>query len=208
MSINPDIPIDTDFPASVARETAYFTDISGEGEYGRPKARLMARYYTLYSDGTEDEHETLVMEKPTVYVFKHAGYVNVFLDFGQAIDQDLRELWKLLERYSSPINSISYTPEELESGFYTDETGQERMVYFPNIDLTLSPIGKEKSYALLGINPAFYTLQARDPDGAPCVLQFTFSDELFHVSTDLQLDYDDIQREAVQELNLGTGDDV
>lgn len=182
-------------------EAQYFADISGENEFGRPKARFMMRYYISYSDGTEDEIENLVIEKPIFSIFKHAGFVNVRMDFEQSIDQDLRDVWEMLEEYSQPINSVSYLPEEIESGYYTDSTG-EHLVFFPMIDLTISPIGKEKDYVMLGINPAFYTLQPRDPSGVPCVIQLTFPEDWFVVTESPTLDVDDIQREVVQELGI------
>ena len=143
-------------PVPKEREASYFTAISGANTYGRPKARVLIRYCTLYSDGTEIEHQAILVEKPILSVFKHPLFVNVHMDFDQAIDQDLREIWEMLESYRSPLNSVSYSPEELESGYYTDESG-EHLVYFPTIDITISPINSEKEYAMSAINPALHT---------------------------------------------------
>ena len=204
---HPDVynpPPDTTQPQPVEkeRESSYFADISGESSFGRPKARIQVRYCTLFSDGSEIEHQPYMTEKPILSLFKHAGFVNVRMDFGQVIDQDLLELWSLLETYSNPLNSVSYTPEELESGYFTDEQGQH-LVYFPTVDLVISPVSNEKAYAMSGINPAFYTLQPRGPGGEACVLQLTFPEDCFSVITSLALDYDEIQQEAMQELGLG-----
>lgn len=186
-------------PVPRERESSYFAAISGASNNGRPKARILMRYCTLYSDGTEIEHQAILVEKPILSVFKHPLFVNVHMDFDQAIDQDLREIWEMLESYRNPLNSVSYSPEELESGYYTDESG-EHLVYFPTIDVTISPINSEKEYALSGINPALHTLQPRDPSGEPCVLQLVFPEDCFSVVTDLTLNLEEIQREALSEL--------
>lgn len=96
MSITPDIHPNTGSPLSSERDSTLFADISGENGFGRPKARIMLRHYTLFSDGTEDEHQALIVEKPILSVFKHAGFVNVRMDFRQVIDQDLLEIWEML----------------------------------------------------------------------------------------------------------------
>lgn len=204
MYIEPNDHLDsnnTPQPVPKEQESSYFADLSGPSSYGRPKARILVRYCTLYSDGGETEHQALMFEKPILSLFKHAGFVNVRMDFGQVIDQDLLELWSLLEEYSSPLNSVSYTPEELESGYFRDAQG-EHLVYFPIVDLTLSPISNEKAYAMSGINPAFYTLQPNGPGGEACVIQLTFPEDCFSVITSLDLDYDEIQQETMQELGL------
>lgn len=201
MSLIPDVPLNDDSLKAYPRDAALFADISGSDDFGRPKARILLRHYTQFSDGSEIEHdEPLIIEKPILSVFKHAGYVNVRMDFHQIIDQDLRDVWELLERYSDPMNSVDYTQEELESGFYKDEDGKEYLVHFPTIALTLSPINREKDYAMTGINPAFYTLQPQKPGGAVCVLELTFQEDLFVIARDLSLDTDEIQQEALQEL--------
>ena len=183
------------------RVADYYADISGPNHQGRPKARIMLRYYNSYSDGTETELASVVVEKPILSVFEHAAFVNVRMDFSQSIDLDLREIWDMLDKYSNPINSVSYTDEEMEAGYYSDEEG-EHLVYFPMIDVIISPIGKEKEYALTGVNPAFYTLQPRDPSGEPCVLQLTFPSDWFVVTEKPEVDLDAIQREVA--LDFGT----
>lgn len=94
----------------------------------------------------------LTIDKPIINIFKHAGFVNVFLDFGSRDDMDLRVIWDVLTEYSRPANSVSYLPEELESGFYNTEDGP-KMVYFPVLSLALSPIGREDSYMVHGYAP-------------------------------------------------------
>lgn len=208
MSITPDIHLNNGSPVTYGREEALFADISGENNFGRPKARIMLRYYTLYSDGTEEEHQALIVEKPILSVFKHAGFVNVRMDFRQVIDQDLLEIWEMLESYSDPMNSVSYSPEELDSGVYKGEDGKEYLVHFPTVDLTISPINNERAYAMTGINPAFYTLQPNRPAGPLSVLELTFQDDLFVITRDLQLDPDAIQHEALQELGVDPYEEV
>lgn len=183
------------------RVAAYYADISGPGAFGRPKARVMLRYYNLFADGSEQEFQSLVMEKPALYIFQHGDYVNVRLDFNQSIDYDLRDTWQLLEDYSQPINSVDYTPEELEQGFYVDDEGQH-MVYYPMVDITISPIGKEDQYVLSGMNPAFYTLQPRDLQSGPCVVQLTFHSEYFVVNAMPDIDMEEIRSEVAQDLGF------
>lgn len=193
--------------SSVVRELDCFADISGRDDYGRPKARIQMRYYTYFSDGREEEHQVVMVEKPILSVFKHINYithesfVNVRMDFDQAIDQDLREIWLMLDEHSSPVNSVDYTPEERESGFYTDAQGQH-LVYYPTIELLISPVNQEGRYAMIGVDPAFYTLDPKEPGGQPCVLQLTFPESGFLIVEPVPLDPEKIQREALQELGM------
>ena len=55
------------------------------------------------------------------------------------------------------------------------------------------------------INPALHTLQPRDPSGEPCVLQLVFPEDCFSVVTDLTLNFEEIQREALSELGHDPG---
>lgn len=188
-------------PRSAPRDTERFVDISGTGPAGRPKAHVLFRQYEQYSDGTEREIQTLSFVKPIINVFKHAGYVNVYLDFGSIDDVDLRIVWNMLSNFSRAEQSVSYLPEELESGKYLASDGRERMVYFPVIDLVLSPAGRESEYQLHGYNPAFFTLGPKDLRGEACVLQLTFPEEWFVVINDLEpVDYSLINHEILQEL--------
>ncbi len=193
--------------ASRERELDCYADISGKNEHGRPKARIQMRYYTLFSDGREEEHQSILVEKPILSVFKHMnfinlqGYVNVRMDFDQAIDQDLREIWQMLDEHSSPMNSVTYSPEERESGYYTDASGNH-LVYYPTIELLISPIHDTKRYAMIGVDPAFYTLDPKEPGGKPCVLQLTFPEESFSVVEPTLPDLEEIQAEALQELGM------
>ena len=142
----------------------------------------------------------LTIDKPIINIFKHAGFVNVFLDFGSRDDMDLRVIWDVLMEYSRPANSVSYLPEELESGFYNTEDGP-KMVYFPVLSLALSPIGREDSYMVHGYNPILFSLAANDPRGEACVLQFAFPEETFSVVTDLApIDPNEIHSEILEEL--------
>lgn len=183
------------------RDRDYFEDISGTGIGGRPKAHVVLRYYHKYMDETFDDLEVLSFDKPIVRVFKHAGFVNVFLDFGRREDIDLRMSWRLLEDYSSPINSVDYLPEEIESGYYEDALGRHK-VYIPLIELVLSPIGKEDKYELQGYNPVFFSLSPSGPDyPEPCVLQLTFMDHSFSVFNLLeQLDIHELENEVMMEI--------
>ena len=188
-------------PRQFPRDTERFVDISGPGVAGHPKAHVLFRQYEQYSDGTEVERQVLSFDKPILNVFKHAGYVNVYLDFGSIDDIDLRMVWGMLSDYSRAEQSVSYLPEELESGKYIDMDGEERLVYFPVIDLVISPIGRESEYQLHGYNPIFFTLGPKDLRGEACVLQLTFNEEWFVVINDLEpVDYNLIHHEILQEL--------
>jgi len=202
MNLTPDIQLNNGNPVIYQQDAELFADISGTDGMNRPRARVLMMYYTQYSDGTQVEHDTLITEKPILSVFKHAGYVNVRMDFHQMIDQDLQDFWTMLDRYSDPMNSVSYSPEELESGFYKGADGSDLLVYFPTIALTISPVNKEKAYGMTGINPAFYTLHPQKPGGPVCVLELVFKDDLFGITRDLPLDLAEIQHEALQELGI------
>ena len=174
-------------------------DISGMDLDKKPKAHVVLRHVDTYSDGTTREIASAVIIKPIVYVFKHAGYVNVRLDFGDPRDHDLSYFWQILDRYSQPENSVSYLPEEIESGIYIDSNKRKRLVYFPTIHLTLSPIGKETDYQMVGFNPIFYTLQPQAPNGKPTVLQFTFPEEWFLIVDKLDpIDMEEMYKEVFQ----------
>lgn len=183
-------------PSDVER----IVDISGSTPQGRPKAHVLLHHYEQYSDGTIKDIHTMTVDKPIVSIFKHAGFVNVFLDFGNSHDQDLKIMYDLLTEFQKPSNSVSYLPEELESGFYQTPEGP-KMVYFPILNLALSPIGKESSYMLHGYNPAFFTLAPNNVHGSPCVIQFTFMEETFAVVNDLErTDPAQVQAEVLAEL--------
>lgn len=177
-----------------------FIAISGTTAQGRPKAHVLLNYYEQYSDGSTKEIQMLSMDKPIVSIFKHAGFVNVYLDFGSRTDMDLRVMWELLSEYKRPANSVSYLPEELESGFYETPEGP-KMVYFPVLDLVLSPIGQEDSFMIHGYNPAFFTLAPNNTFSEACVVQFTFQEDTFTVVNELdRLDPSRINSEIAEEL--------
>lgn len=180
-----------------------FVDISGTDEFGHGKAYVALVYSTRYDDEegtTVVRRELNIAPKPIVMVSQHAGYATVLLDFLSNEDMDLRQAWELLSDYSRPENSIAWTDEELESGVYVDESGKEQPIYFPLVELVLSPVGKETEYQIHGINPAFYTLQPNGPEGQPSVLQLVFPEEALVVADEIdEIDYDSIQREIREE---------
>lgn len=183
-----------------SKDVERFIAISGSTPSGRPKAHVLLNYYEQYSDGTTKDIQILTMDKPIIEIFKHAGFVNVFLDFGNRADMDLRMLWDIVDEYKRPSNSVSYLPEEVDAGFYETPEGP-KMVYFPVLDLALSPIGEEDSYMIHGYNPAFVTLAPSNSFGEPCVVQFTFMEETFTVVDELErLDPEKLQSEISEEL--------
>jgi len=185
------------------RDTERIIDISGTTPEGNPKGRIFLRYYHQYDNNvTRDVQEPLIIEKPVISISKRAGYANVYLDFGSRNDMSLRVLWDLLMDYNRPENSVSYLPEELEAGEYDTPEGK-KPVYFPVLELALSPIGKESEYMIIGLNPAFFTLAPSEPKAEPCVVQFTFDEENFFVFNDLKpVDYSAVQAEVLAELEM------
>lgn len=186
------------------KTTDYFIDISGVDQFKKPKAHVSLSYSLRYSDGSVIEKQELTIpQKPIVSVFKHAGYVNVYLNFFSREDTDLALAWQLLTDYSNPENSVDWTEEELESGYYLGEDDKEHKIYFPLLELVLSPIGRETEYIMSGLNPAFYTLQPNDPKGPPCVLQLTFPEDWFCVNDEIDpVDRLAIQNELDEELGI------
>lgn len=180
-----------------------YIDISGTDQYGHGKAHIALVYGTRYDDeeGTTVIHrEVDIPPKPIVMISQHAGYANVLLDFLSNNDEDLRLAWDLLQEYSRPENSVSWSEEEYENHVYVDEDGKEQPIYFPCIDLILSPVGKETEYQIRGINPAFYTLQPNGPEGIPSVLQLTFPEECLVVADEIDpIDFGSIEREIQEE---------
>lgn len=179
----------------------FMKDISGPAPGNRPKAHVVLRYYEQYHDGSTREIDAITINKPILTVFQHAGYTNVLLDFRNRMDMDLRMFWNLLSKYFDPSNSVDYLPEELESGFYT-VNGKQEMVYFPMIELVLSPIGREGEYEMHGLNPAFFTLAPASPlKPEPCVLQLTFDASWFQIIDNLEpLDPALLRSEIIHEM--------
>ena len=185
-----------------------YVEISGLNEYFRPKAHVALAYGNCYSDGQfQVKQELLLPVKPVVHVFKHAGFVNVMLDFLSPDDGDLAMAWDLLSSYSRPENSIDWSLEALNDRVYIDENGNEQMIYFPMLELILSPIGKEDEYQFQGRNPAFFTLQANSPKGDPCVLQFTFTEDWFTLIEEGidPVNIDSIRQEIMEEMGYDMG---
>ena len=182
----------------------YMADISGPAEGKRPKAHVVLRYFEQFHDGTTRDIHAITIDKPIVTVFEHPGYVNILLDFRSRNDMDLRMFWGILTDYRNPLNSVNYLPEELESGFYTIN-GKQEMVYFPMLEVILSPIGRESEFEMHALNPAFFTLAPADVfNPEPCVIQLTFDAAWFHVFDDLRpIDPSHLRNEIYHELEQG-----
>lgn len=195
----------SDSSAQKKRDIDFMQDISGTNAAGHTKAIVNLRWYEKNSDGTETQIREVQMQKPIVYIMKRAGYVNLFLDFKRRIDVDLKNCWDLISAYFNPVNSVSYTEDELESGVFNNGAGtMDRLVYFPLLEVRLSPIGRELEYIITGLNPASCSLAARDPSGEPCVLQMVFEESWFVVNSDLeQLDIREIEQEIIEEMKAG-----
>ncbi len=187
------------------RDIDFFNDISGTNGAGHSKATINLRWYEKNSDGTETEIREMVVQKPVVHIIKRPGYVNVFLDFSRRIDVDLNNAWTLISDYFSPLNSVSYTDEELESGIFNANDGRgDRMVYYPLLEVRMSPTGRETDYIIIGLNPVCANVTPKAVDGEPCVIQLAFDEAFFVVNSDLEpIDIEDIRRELIEEIQSG-----
>jgi len=190
------------YTKSTAKER--FMSISGTDRSGRPKADVFFRHYLHYSDGTMKEIEEIQMRKPIVNIFCSAGYVNLFLDFHSRTDADLALAHSCLMRYMSTSNSVLYDREEVEQGYYFNPAGEEELVYFPILEVALSPIGHETEYMIHGYRPAFFGMFHGDgPANEPTGLQLVFKDNLFILNESIDpLDLASVQNQAVEEAKM------
>lgn len=181
-----------------------YVEVSGTDQYGRAKAHVIVTYSERFSDGTVHALSTVQFtNKAILSVFRHAGYVNVNMDFKDRRDVDLALLWQMLTDYSNPINSVDWLPDEIESGKYLDANGVERFIWFPYVEVAISLTGKETDFVIVGQNPIFYTLQPAGPQSLdPTVLQLTFEEGWFHVVEEPKdgISLERIREEAIEEL--------
>lgn len=182
-----------------------YLELSGEDPMrpGIGKCHIILSYSERYMDGTSREIERVtITQKPIVEIFRHAGWVNVNIDFRSITDSDLRMTWHLLHEFQRPINSVDWTEEELESGYYNDEQGNRRMIYFPYVEVALSPAGKETDFVIIGQNPAMFTLQPSDIGTEATVIQIVFPEGWLHVIENVRggVDLNAIRDEVVAEL--------
>lgn len=195
----------TDGKEKLMRDIDFYNDISGKNAAGRSKATVGLRWFEKNSDGSETEvMEIEPIQKPIVNIVKRFGYVNVFLNYGRRIDVDLRNAWEMLMSYFSPVNSVSYTEEELESGVFNLGDGTpDRLVYFPLLQVIFSPVGHESEYVITGLNPVSVSITPIDITGEPCVIQMVFDDEWFFVSDVEQIDAEQIKQELIESIQQG-----
>lgn len=190
---------------SFKRDIDFFRDISGTNAANRTKALVNIRWFEKNSDGTETDIREVTFQKPIVNILKGAGYTHLYLDFMRDIDVDLRNAWELLAAFYHPANSVSYTPEELEAGvFFNPLAGKEQLVYFPLVQVRISPLGKETEYLISGLNPLGYTLMPPQPGRQFCILDMIFVDEFFVVDSDIErVDMDALKAEAIDAIERG-----
>lgn len=160
-----------------------FAEISGADDFGHAKANIVIQHNLLYQDGTSvlvQEH--VIYQKPLISVFRSPQSTDLCLHFESNEDADLNMAWQLLMEYSDPTNSLNWTAEEVSSGFYMDDDGNQQPIYFHSINVILIPLGHEEEYQMHGFNPLTYTLRPSDPKSLiPNVLQITFGDGCFTV---------------------------
>jgi len=200
---DPSSVVEAEKTTAVPRAVERYRQISGADRSGRTKCELFLRHYLHYSDGTTKEVEEVHVHKPVAHIFSSGGYVNVFLDFGRRTDEDLRIVWDILDRYMQSSNGVSFLPEEIEQGYYRNDEGEQALVYFPIMELVLSPLGHELEYMIHGYRPLLYTLAATAPDKDLTVLHLVFKDNLFVVDEQiLQPDPIRVQEEALNEARI------
>jgi hypothetical protein len=135
---------------------------SGRDDYGMPKASIGITHERW---GINGDVTTVVEDSynnPVVNIFKHAGYVQVDLDFGSKFDVNLKLCWNILENFCEAANSVDDEATEI-----------------PTIVLTIIPNEFEGKYYMLGVNPIFHTLQPKNPSGEPTVIRLVFNEEDF-----------------------------
>ena len=190
-------------PPAKPRPEKRFQEISGMDSSGRTKCEIFLRHYLMYSDGTTKEVEEVHIRKPIVYIFAAGGYVNVFLDFFRRTDDDLRLAWSVVQNYMNPANSAFFLPEEVEQGYYITEDGRQELVYYPFLELAISPLGHEQEYMIHGYRPLLYANVSPAPDKDLTVLQLVFKDNLFIVDEEVgEIDRYSVQQEALNEAQM------
>ncbi len=185
------------------RDADRFKEISGADSSGRTKCEIFFRHYLQYSDGTTKEVEELHIRKPVINIFSAGGYVNVFLNFFRRTDEDLRMAWNLVTNYMNPANSAVFLPEEIEQGYYVSAEGNEELVYYPFLELAISPLGHEKEYMIHGYRPLLYCLVGESPEKDLTIMQLVFKDNLFIVNKEIgAIDRMAVQQEAIYEAQM------
>jgi len=179
----------------------YFADISGPGVGNHPKAHVVIRYYEQYHDGTQRDIRVYSVDKPILTMFSNGPFIHVAMDYRYRDDMDLRMAWRLLADYRNPLNSVSYLQEEIEQGYYM-EGNEKKMVYFPMLEVILSPIGREGEYEMHGLNPLLFNLSSSSPNSQELsVLQMTFDAGWFQVFDQLKpLDAAELRAEVEKEM--------
>lgn len=184
----------------------YIKDISGPNAQGKGKAHVFIDYYEQNGDGTLGRTiEKLEFDKPIVSIFydeKKRKY-HVLLDFLHPGDMDLQMTFRVIERFKKPENSILWLPVEEENGYYKDEKGLLRKIYYPMLSMTLVPIGKETRYQMVGFNPDPPGLAPGADNGYPTIVHFIFDEDTFEI-TDKEIEFSmkELQEEAEAELEL------
>lgn len=163
------------------QELKYIKDISGVGSNGKTKAQIKFRLLELQSNRIKKILNEVTTDIPVLSIFKHAGAVNMYLDFGSPNNPDCISLDKLLDEYLNPTNHFPYLLEELNSEKYLDGE-EEKDIYFSAFEVIISPIDSESEYKILAYNPQFYNYEPSAPYSKnPSIVQLTFPDDLFSI---------------------------
>lgn len=178
-------------------------EISGADRLGKTKATCFLRSYLHYSDGTTKEVEEMQLNKPIVNIFASGGFVNVFLEFGRRTDEELNLAFDMITRYMSASNSAVFLPDEVAQGYFINEAGEDELVYYPILELAISPLGHEREYMIHGYRPLLYGMVGPTPTSDLTTLQIVFKDNLFIVDEHAgSIDYAAVERDAMEEARM------
>lgn len=144
-------------------EKELIKEISGLDEAGMPKSFVNIVHEIWNSQGVARIVSENTFFKPDIKMFHHLKYLQIDLKFKSPSDQDLTVIWRVLEEYCKPENSIDNTQGEC-----------------PLLSIVIAPKKYNGKYYLLANNPIIYTLQPDTVNSAPTVIRMVFSDEDFN----------------------------
>ncbi|MEG1894837.1 MAG: hypothetical protein RR162_01260 [Oscillospiraceae bacterium] len=140
---------------------------SGVDDSAMPKACAgINREIWHTSDSEQTTVNEMVLETPTINVFKHSGYVQVDLNFSSKLNSELPMMWSFLEDFCKAINCQDDSSDDI-----------------PVLILTLVPVALSGEYYGIFANPIFHTLQPEAVKGDSVVVRLIFEEDdcqIFH----------------------------